>query len=106
MREMTSANPKRSPSKLMLTSANGAAVTFPLLGAEILIGRLDSVDLILDDPAVSRVHAKIVKDQGADVLVDLESSTGTAVNGEVIKRHILRDGDVIEIANSRLEYRE
>jgi pSer/pThr/pTyr-binding forkhead associated (FHA) protein len=55
---------------------------------------------------VSRVHAKIVKENGANVLIDLESRTGTRVNGAPVQRHALVSGDVIEIASAQLEYRE
>jgi pSer/pThr/pTyr-binding forkhead associated (FHA) protein len=92
--------------KLLISGANGGQVTFPLIQGETLIGRLDSVDLILEDPAVSRVHAKIVKEGGADVLIDLESRTGTRVNGTTVARQKLASGDIIEIASARLEYRE
>lgn len=109
-------SPRQSAPKLLLEVPScEEPVTFPLLSPEILIGRLDSVDLVLEDPAVSRVHAKIVKEAGAWILVDLESSTGTLVNGEPIGalendsqgvRHELRSGDVIEIGSVRMEYRE
>jgi pSer/pThr/pTyr-binding forkhead associated (FHA) protein len=92
--------------KLLISGVNGGQVTFPLVQGETLIGRLDSVDLILEDSAVSRVHAKIVKEGGADVLIDLESRTGTRVNGATVTRHKLASGDIIEIASARLEYRE
>jgi len=96
-----------APAKLVIHGVNGdAPVTFPLIGPEILVGRLDSVDLLLEDLAVSRVHAKIVKEAGGHVIVDLESSTGTIVNGLDISRHRLANGDVIEIASVRMEYRE
>ena len=96
----------RQVAKLLIHHEGGAPVTFPLVLPEVLIGRLNSADLILDDPAVSRIHAKIVREAEGDVLVDLESSTGTCVNGEMIHRHALADGDVIEMGSARLEYRE
>lgn len=93
--------------KLILHGVNGdGPITFPLIGPEVLIGRLDSVDLLLEDLAVSRVHAKIVKEAGGHVIVDLESSTGTIVDDVDISRHRLANGDVIEIASVRMEYRE
>ena len=39
-----------------------------------------------------------------DILEDLGSTNGTILNGEVIKRHILQDHDVVEIGAYRLEY--
>lgn len=92
--------------KLLIDGINCETVAYPLLLSETLIGRMDSTDLVLEDPAVSRVHAKIVKEAGADVIVDLESTTGTLVNGQPIRRHRLAPGDIIEIASARMEYRE
>ena len=92
--------------KLVISGINGGQVTFPLVLGEVLIGRLDSVDLVLEDASVSRVHAKIVKENGVDVIIDLESRTGTRVNGTPVARHALANGDVIEIASARMEYRE
>ena len=37
--------------------------------------------------------------EDGNVLVDLESSTGTCVNGEMIHRHALTNGDVIEMGS-------
>lgn len=92
--------------KLLIEGVNGGRVAFPLVEPEILIGRMDSTDLVLAEPSVSRVHAKIIKETGGDVIVDLESRIGTRVNGESISRHRLVDGDIIQIASARLEYRE
>ncbi len=92
--------------KLLITREDGSTVTFPLLVKETLIGRLDSAHLVLEDPTVSRVHAKIVCEADGIVLVDLESRTGTHVNGTPVLRCRLADGDVIEIASTRMEYRE
>lgn len=92
--------------KLLIEGINGARVTFPLFEPEVLIGRMDSTDLVLDEPSVSRVHAKIIKEANGNVIVDLESRTGTRVNGELVSRHRLIDGDVIEIVSARMEYHE
>ncbi len=43
---------------------------------------------------------------GRFVLFDLGSTGGTQVNGRKVKQHILRPGDVIIIAESRLVYGE
>ena len=92
--------------KLIINKTNGDAVVYPLIESELLIGRLDSADLVVEDPAVSRVHAKIVQDGEVCILVDLESTIGTQVNGEEVDRHYLNSGDVIEIGSFKIEYRE
>ncbi|MDX2191954.1 MAG: FHA domain-containing protein [Gemmatimonadales bacterium] len=46
------------------------------------IGRADYNDLVLPDPSVSTSHAKLQRRGSAWVLVDLESTNGTFVDGE------------------------
>jgi pilus assembly protein CpaF len=49
------------------------------------IGRADYNDLILPDESISTSHAKLQRREGIWVLVDLESTNGTFVDGERIK---------------------
>jgi pSer/pThr/pTyr-binding forkhead associated (FHA) protein len=98
--------PYNMGSKLVIRQNGLADVAYPLITSEILIGRLDSVDLVIEDPAVSRVHAKIMRTGARSILVDLESTIGTMVNGTVVDRHCLHNGDIIQIATTTLEYRE
>lgn len=49
------------------------------------IGRADYNDLVLPDESVSTSHAKLQRREGVWVLVDLESTNGTFVDGERIK---------------------
>lgn len=68
----------------------------------ILIGRLDNCDVVLDSPEVSRRHAIIRQVGDSYFLEDLDSSNGTYVNNEPIKRAELHEGDLIQISNFRL----
>jgi diguanylate cyclase (GGDEF)-like protein len=71
--------------------------------AQIIIGRDESADLPLIDGTVSKQHAKIQHQAGnAMLLVDLNSTNGTAVNGQPITRTILRPGDHLEIGGVSL----
>jgi pSer/pThr/pTyr-binding forkhead associated (FHA) protein len=92
--------------RLVINSAEAEDVVFPLIVEEVLVGRLNSVDLIIDEVGVSLVHAKIVREMNLCVVMDLRSKTGTRVNGKQIERHELMDGDVIEIGKTSLKYRE
>ena len=49
------------------------------------IGRADYNDLVLPDESVSTTHAKLQRREGVWVLVDLDSTNGTFVDGERIK---------------------
>lgn len=77
-----------------------------LRGRETLsIGRDQLNDMVIDHPSSSRFHAQIKKSQGDYVLVDLNSTNGTFVNGDPItERRVLRVGDVIRIGPANLTF--
>ena len=66
------------------------------------VGRGHGVDVALDDPTVSRLHAELVR-RGPFVYVeDLGlSSNGTRVNGRPVGRRTLHSGDVISFGTAR-----
>jgi pSer/pThr/pTyr-binding forkhead associated (FHA) protein len=72
----------------------------------ITIGRKADNSLVIEDPAVSGHHARIVKIQAVFFLEDLMSTNGTAINGRPITRHQLHDTDVITIGRHRLVFQE
>ncbi len=76
--------------------------TFPLREGLTTVGRGTGVDVRLDDPSVSRLHAEIVR-RGLHVYVsDLGlSANGTRVNGRPVGRRLLLDGDVVSFGAAR-----
>jgi len=62
--------------------------------------------LELPDPRMSSSHARIVARDGALVVEDAGSTNGTLVDGAPITAHPLRDGDIIEVGQTCLLYRE
>lgn len=68
-----------------------------LLDRELLtVGRSSSVDITLDHPSVSRLHAELVRRGEHLYVCDLGlSANGTRVNGRPVGRRVLADGDVI-----------
>jgi len=72
----------------------------------LTIGRKTDNVLVIEDPAVSGHHARIVKIQAVFFLEDLKSTNGTSINGRPITRHQLRDADVITIGQHRLVFQE
>jgi Protein of unknown function (DUF3662)/FHA domain len=61
---------------------------------EINIGRQRSNDIIVEDKRVSRLHAKILYQNGQFTIFDLGSVNGIAVNGTPhVKQHTLHSGD-------------
>jgi serine phosphatase RsbU (regulator of sigma subunit)/pSer/pThr/pTyr-binding forkhead associated (FHA) protein len=62
----------------------GEARTFPLSGAETVLGRLPDCTIQLDSNMVSRKHAKVVKEGEQFFLEDLGSGNGSFINGKKI----------------------
>ena len=61
--------------------------------------------LVLDDKAVSRHHAKIVEENEGYTLFDLQSSTGTFLNGEQLQEQaLLKSGDKIFLADTEIVF--
>ncbi|MBQ7280651.1 MAG: FHA domain-containing protein [Bacteroidales bacterium] len=69
---------------------------------EITIGKLPDNNIVIDNPKVSRHHAKIVMDKlGIYTLVDLQSTNGSYVNGRKVKgSQTIKPGDRIMLANA------
>jgi PAS domain S-box-containing protein len=74
-----------------------------LSGGEVKVGRDPSSDIVLDDPRVSRLHARIVP-EGAGFLIEDKSTHGTFVGEARIGRHTLKDGDRVQIADRTLAF--
>ena len=72
-----------------------------------MIGRSRDCELILPDVLLSRRHAELVRLEAGWLLRDLGSLNGTRLNGARVERDLLlRDGDVVEIADWSLAYRD
>jgi hypothetical protein len=79
---------------------------FSLTRKVVKIGRRLDNHLILEDRHVSRSHARLEVIDGKYVIMDLDSTAGTRVNGRLISRHTLRPGDIVSIAAVQLIYGE
>lgn len=77
-----------------------------LQGDRLVIGRMPSTDIQLPDANISREHAELVSDGSGWTVADLGSTNGTFVNGELVQRAHLRDGDRITLGVSELVYHE
>jgi hypothetical protein len=74
----------------------------PLTKRVSTLGRSRDCDVVVPDPNASRNHAE-VRHIGLDYfLVDLGSTNGTEVNGQVVKRHALADGDRIVVGTTEI----
>ena len=73
-----------------------------LRGEVTTVGRGSGVDIRLDDPSVSRLHAELVRRGPYVYVADLGlSRNGTRVNGRPVARRVLDDGDVLSFGAAR-----
>ena len=90
--------------KLVL-SLNGAIQgEFELDQERFTIGRKPENEIQIDNLAVSGKHSMIITILDDSFLEDLGSTNGTYVNGKLVKKHALKDGDVIAIGKHELKY--
>jgi pSer/pThr/pTyr-binding forkhead associated (FHA) protein len=71
-----------------------------------LIGSHPENHIELEDSNVSRVHAVIAPTPNGYLMMDLNSRTGTYVNGMRILRTTLKDGDEIQVGSTRMQFEE
>ena len=70
-----------------------------ILRDDVIVGRDDSCNVIIQNRQVSRYHARFITLPHGVQLEDLGSKNGTHINGhEVVEPIMLQDGDVIQIA--------
>ncbi len=86
--------------KLIITTGPQEGNTIPLLLNELTVGRATSKanwEIALQDPSVSRPHARLSLINGSWRLTDLGSSNGTLVNGQAVEAdgQSLNDGDIV-----------
>ena len=91
----------------LILSINGIEKSEYRLDKErVTIGREPGNDICIDSLAVSRKHALAITILNDSFLEDLGTTNGTFVNGELIKKHVLKDGDLIVIGEHELRYVE
>jgi hypothetical protein len=90
---------------ILLIEHNGDILGSALKG-RVLIGRRSGNHVIVDDPAVSRIHAWIDTADQRYCVTDAGSRTGTFLNGNRLQgKADLRDGDRIQVGPARLTFR-
>ncbi|PJF22331.1 MAG: hypothetical protein CUN56_06535 [Phototrophicales bacterium] len=97
--------------RLIISTGPQEGQVIPLILNKITIGRATTNatwEIALQDPAVSRPHARMEYQNKVWTLYDLGSVNGTLVNNEFVKGDIgreLRDGDIIIFGKTIVLYR-
>jgi len=76
--------------------------SFPL--GRIIIGRSPDNEIYIKSKFVSRHHAQLISDEDGCVIEDLNSTNGVFINEKQVKKHRLRDGDVVSLGVHELVY--
>jgi pSer/pThr/pTyr-binding forkhead associated (FHA) protein len=73
-------------------------------GVNLTIGRRETNDVVIENLAVSGMHAKIDSIDKGYLLTDLKSKNGTFVNGQLVSTHWLGHGDTVSIGKHTLVF--
>jgi adenylate cyclase len=71
--------------------------------SELSIGRTEGNDLVLNHPSVSRKHARVEARNNGWWIVDLKSTNGVKVNGNLITESQINSGDKILVGSVQLD---
>ncbi len=81
-------------------------IAFVLDRPEVTVGKTLDNTFVIDDPTVSKHHARLVwHPAGNFVAIDLNSTNGTYVNGRRVRENLLKDGFEIRFGRARFIYR-
>ena len=100
---------KMAPAWLVVAEGSGAGAHHAVGEGTTVIGRGSSCDIKLTDSAISRRHARIVKQGHSFSICDVGSTTGTEVDGkplhpgEVVH---LKNGSVISVGQTSLLFKQ
>jgi hypothetical protein len=84
--------------RLVLRAGPTPGKVFSLDKDEMFIGREANNDITINDPEVSRRHARLYVQGGNMILEDLGSTNGTSVNGQRLTGpYVLRVGEIITL---------
>src|SRR6266511_2389962 len=73
------------------------------LKAPLSVGRTEGNDLILNHPSVSRKHARFEPRNNRWWIIDLKSTNGVKVNGNLVTAAQINSGDVIHVGSVQLD---
>jgi len=89
-----------APPHLLIRMANGQLQDIKLTEPSYTLGRSPDNDIVVNDPAVSRQHARLDKQGSTYAITDLGSTNGLAVRGDLIERKQLAQGDTLQISKA------
>ena len=84
--------------KLILQTGPEAGKEFPLEKAEVFMGRDTNNDIVINDPEISRRHARLIREGDDYLYEDLGSTNGTFIQGQRLAAPtLLKHGMILTI---------
>lgn len=96
--------PPALPAPAAALAVDGLSEPLPIRGRSVLIGRRETADISLTETAASSAHALIFVVDGRHLVRDLNSRTGTFVNGVKIHEQALSPGDMLRVGETSFRY--
>lgn len=90
--------------KIIVSLDDSVVKVVHLIKDRVTLGRRPYNDVVVDSLSVSGEHAALQVIGGDYFVEDLNSTNGTFVNQQKIKRQILKNGDKIEIGKYAIKY--
>ncbi len=94
----------KTEARLVWQRGDGSSTEFPITRPVTSIGRSDEADIVIDEPLVSRIHARIERQGERCILIDLGSTNLTRVNDEIVVQKELQAGDELRFARARCRF--
>jgi hypothetical protein len=101
--EGSAAGDEQSP-RLVVSNGGENAAEIALDRPRLVLGRDEACDITLDSAYLRRYHSLFMETPAGWLLIDLNSTNGSFVNGRRIREQVLRDGDLIAIGQYQLRF--
>ncbi len=85
----------------VLEPVDHAGPEIVLSGKLLTVGRTSESDVCIPSKLVSRNHARLLLGPTGVIIEDEGSTNGCYVNGKQVRKHLMRDGDVLELGDLR-----
>jgi len=96
--------PEEKQARLVVVSSNLAGETYRIDHREVIVGRVDENDVVVNHRSISRNHAKVIERDGVFTIIDLASANGVRINNEPFGTATLVNGDIIQLGHVKLRF--
>lgn len=105
LRQLEAARPAPDHVTMIEVRADGQTLsTQSFAPGRIIVGRAPDNEIYIKSKFVSRHHAQLISDDEGCLIEDLNSTNGVFLGNRQIKKHHLKDGDVVSLGVHELVY--